>query len=251
MDITTLPSFCKKGTDVCECDIKCYPLVLLEGFDGKGGFIGGSNIPKKYLNNMPYNLPIKNDNPRTHEIVMRFLNNITKNIRRGTGLYLYSLPSKENPFGTGTGKTTTATALANYYIRRRIIEHVKREYEITNNPVLFLSGAEFQNTFNAQFSGSYGLKEAAAVKFQNRKDMAMKCELLILDDIATRGGDTFLNHLFEIIDYRVTAELSTIFTSNVAMQDLGGILGDRIASRIDGACVPLPFSGRDHRKREF
>lgn len=251
MEELKLPSFCRKGTPTCECEIKCYPLVLLEGFDGKGGFAGSSNIPRKYQNALPENLPIQGANPKTYEMVIRYLTNVTANVRNGVGLYFYSLPTETNPLGTGTGKTTTACTIANYYMRKRIIEHVKKENEITYNPVLFLSGAEFQNTFNSQFSGSFDLKEEAAIKFQNRKQMAMKVELLIMDDIATRGGDTYLNHLFEIIDYRVTEEKPFILTSNVAMKDLTATLGERITSRIDGGCVPLAFGGKDFRKRVF
>lgn len=241
-----LPPFCKKNEDVCNCKITCYPFLLLTRLQEE------SKIPKKYWDCTPENLPIREENPITYKHVIRYMENITENVmEKGIGLYLYSISDKENILGTGIGKTTTACTISNYYIKKRVVEHIKKTRKIESNPVLFLSVATLQNIYNSQFSGSFETKEAAADTFQNLLNMALKTELLVLDDVALRNADTFLNFLYQIIDTRNTESKTIIVTSNIPIDKTNELLGDRICSRLQESTFPLGFTGRDHRRRSF
>ena len=240
-----LPPFCKEKKEVCDCLITCYPALLLHRFREE------SKIPKKYWECTPLNLPIEKDNPVTYKHVMRYLANVTEHVPKGIGLYLHSISSQVNLLGTGIGKTTVACTIANHYLRKRIIEHVKGIHTIEDNPVLFLSVATFQNIYNSQFSGSFETKEESAVVFQSLFNMALKTELLILDDIALRGAETFLNYLYQLIDVRNTEMRTIIATSNVPIDKTAELLGERICSRLQESTTPLGFTGKDYRRRSF
>ena len=178
---------------------------------------------------------------RTHELV-----------KKGISLYLFSPKSLENQGGTGTGKTTTAATIANEYIKRRTISHLTTEDKLTNNPVLFIDAVSLQNIYNLQFRSVQEEREKAAFKFSLFKEQAEKVELLILDDIAVRhASDAYLNELLDIINSRINNNLSTIYTSNCSLSELSGILGERIASRIEGSSSIFPLAGKDKRKKEW
>lgn len=163
---------------------------------------------------------------------------------------MYSIPNAENRFGTGTGKTTSAIAVANEYLLARTLEHSKGGEPIVNNPVLYYKASEFQNLYNAQFKGTPDMKDAATRKYERVKKLMMSVELLVFDDIGIRQKitDNFENELTEIIDGRDSDTLATIYTSNLPIDKLADTLGDRIASRIDGMTVSVAFKGKDHRK---
>ena len=245
MDKYYMPSFCKKGKDVCNCSITCYPFLLFKHFKEE------SKIPSVYWESSPLNLPFKDENPTTYKHVMRYAEKIECHVHDGLGLYLYSIPTPDNLLGCGIGKTTTACALANHYLKKRIIQHIKEEKKIIDNPVLFLSVPKFQNQYNLQFSGNQETKEEAAQVFQNLLKTAMKTELLILDDIAVRGAETFLNFIYQIVDERGNENKTIFLTSNVSIEKTEEFLGDRICSRLQKIASPLGFKGKDHRKGLF
>jgi DNA replication protein DnaC len=74
-------------------------------------------------------------------------------------------------------------------------------------------------------------------------------ELLVIDDIAVRGGtEAFLNEMYELVDTRANNGGTTIYTSNLPINEIGAVLGERIASRIEGMAVPMELRGEDNRK---
>ena len=246
MNEFNLPPFCKKNEEICNCKITCYPFLLMKKLQEE------SKIPKKYWDCTPENLPIEKENPITYKHILRYMENITENVmEKGIGLYLYSISDKENILGTGIGKTSTACTIANYYIKKRVVEHIKKTRKLETNPVLFLSVATLQNIYNSQFGGSIETKEEAADTFQNLLQMAIKTEMLVLDDVALRSADTFLNFLYQIIDTRNTESRTIIVTSNIPVDKTNEILGDRICSRLQECTFPFGFTGRDHRRRFF
>ncbi|WP_214796540.1 MULTISPECIES: ATP-binding protein [unclassified Exiguobacterium] len=247
--INVLEPYCKRCGERGGCDYTCYPYVIMHGMNGDGGIWKSTQVPKRYQKSFLKNLPIAEQNPASYKFVSRYIERVTELVRRGIGLYLYSIPNKENRKGTGTGKTTVATAIINEYVIQRVIEHSKGEYPIVENPALFVKASEFQNTFNEQFRGTDESKQKAASKFLKYKKLMLSVELLVIDDIALRGTtEAYQDLLYEIIDKRYNEELTTIFTSNTPLEQLGEVMNYQIASRIEGMTEEVLLKGLDNRK---
>jgi DNA replication protein DnaC len=239
---------CKKaGTEVC--NITCYPYVLAHGVGEKGGFFGTSGIPPKYKNSFFKNLPFKDENPQAYAVAKAYISDVIGFVERGVGLFLYSVPNKENPLGTGTGKTTMATAIGNEYLKARIIEHASGKRLIEVQPTLFVRVAEFQNLYNKQFRGTVEEQEEISSKFSSLVERMKEAELLILDDISLRSStEALTNVIYEIIDDRYISGKPIIFTSNYPVQKIGEILSPQVQSRIEGMTEQIAFVGKDFRK---
>jgi DNA replication protein DnaC len=245
-----LQPYCKKCKgDPNACDFTCFPRTLMHGQNGDGGVWRATQVPKRYQNSFLRTLPIQEQNPQAHAFIKRYIDNLTHLVEQGVGLYMYSSPNKENRKGTGTGKTSVATAIVNEFVIKRVIEHTKGIKPIHEIPALFIKASELQNTFNAQFRGTDEMKEQASIKFNKFKKLMLSVELLVIDDIALRGTtEAYQDVFYEIIDKRYNEELTTLFTSNTPLDDLGEVLNYQIASRIEGMTEGILFKGKDNRK---
>lgn len=240
------------------CDYDCFACTFMHGLTegGSGGLWGTTGVPKRYKGSRKDNLPIQDANPDTYEDVTRFMENTLFNVQeKNIGLYLFSKGDKDNPFGTGTGKTTTATAILNEYVIARAKEYLTGRQDMERNPAVFVKATELQNAFNSMFRGTKQQQEQASIKYYRLKEKIKKYELVVLDDIATRGSrisEAWEDELYEIIDYRSSTRLgATFFTANVPIEHLSKIIGERITSRIKGMAVPLHFGGVDKRTPSF
>ena len=230
------------------CNKLCYAYAFMHGLDGNNGLWKTRHVPKQYEDCRIDNLPLINP-PRVYDGVIKYANNILEYVDKGIGLFLFAMPTESNKLGTGTGKTTSACTLINEFMIARTKEHLKGGKSITNNPTYFIRISEFQNVYNAQFRGSKDVQIEASERYYNLKKILISAELVVFDDIALRTAtETFINELYEVIDTRVTEIKASIFTSNMPLNKLSEIYGDRIVSRIEGTCVLLPFIDEDHRK---
>lgn len=247
-----LAKYCSQAGNSKFCNQLCFPHTRMHGENGDGGLLAVANIPTKYRNSTVERLPFEKENPKAFAIVQRYANNVVDKVDEGIGLYLFGVPTKENPKGCGNGKTTAATAIAIEYLRQRVILETKKQRPIDGIPAFFMKMAKFQNIYNSQFRGSKDTSETNGDKYANLKRKMMVCDLLILDDIGLRGTTEALrNEIYEIIDERDTNERTTIFTSNVPLDDIAEILGEQIASRIEGMTIAIPFVGKDNRKKSL
>src|SRR5699024_11364035 len=96
-------------------------------------------ISTKYKGSRISNLPFAEDNAKAHTALVRYAENILTNVQeKNMGLFLYSVPNSENELGTGTGKTTGATALVNEYVIERGKSSLKEEQDMKENPAWFV-----------------------------------------------------------------------------------------------------------------
>ena len=240
---------CKKAGSE-QCNKLCFPFVFLHGTQGNTGMWMTRNVPRKYDNCWMHNLPIKESNPKAYSVIEKYCGNVVDFVmNKGVGLFLYSIPNPENKFGTGTGKTTSAVTIQNHFTLEASREHLKGNLTLEHNASLFVKASELQNKYNEQFRGTPEMQKDSSEKFYKLKHKMKTVPLLIVDDIAIREiTQAFENELYEVIDTRATNELATIYTSNLAITELGAMIGDRIASRIDGMTVKVAFQGKDFRK---
>ena len=81
-------------------------------------------------------------------------------------------------------------------------------------------------------------------------DRVCSVDLLMLDDVAAGGDDNKYSssRLEKVITRRYDAQLPTILTANLRIQNLHDLLGDRAASRIHGRVIELVFDGQKFRE---
>ena len=238
------------------CDYKCFACTFFHGLPdgGRGGLWATTGVPKKYIGVRVSTLPFAEENEKAHLTITRYAENILRNVQeKNIGLFLYSVPTPTNELGTGTGKTTGATAIVNEYVIQRGKSFLKGDQDMKENPALFVRTSELQGHFNAQFRGNKALQDESSRKYYQLKREIQRRELVVFDDIATRGtriSEAWEEELYQMIDYRASMMDSgaTIFTTNVNSTQIPELLGHRIASRIEGMALPVGFTGSDKRR---
>ncbi|MGI5824839.1 MAG: ATP-binding protein [Bacillota bacterium] len=120
----------------------------------------------------------------------------------------------------GSGKTHLAAAIANQLISN-------------NKQILFLVVPDFLDEIRMSY-GNYG--EFNELNLMNK---AKNTEVLILDDLGAHNFSEWTkNKLFSLINHRINSELPMIITTNLDLNELKDILGERIISRIVAGCKP-------------
>ena len=174
--------------------------------------------------------PIKLTPQPVDRSAFRVLGDLRKNIDEfvsaGENLYICSATP-------GNGKTSWAIKMLQTYF------HYTSEGNVFNLkgmfvsvPDLLLKLKDFDNPLSKEF-----------------KDNLRNVDLLILDDIAVTGLSQFdYLQLFTIIDSRMLAEKSIIFTSNnITLEDLENSVGSRLASRVWRNSTIIELKGDDRR----
>ena len=79
-----------------------------------------------------------------------------------------------------------------------------------------------------------------------RLERIRRCEFLALDDVgAWRITPWAGEHMYGLVDYRWSHRLPLVVASNV--QDIDGLLGQRIGSRLSDGLVTVALNGPDRR----
>ena len=213
-----------KNTDcwyasVCQEDCSnciVYPQMKWQ-FDNSG-------LPKsKY---MPIRLVPESIDRGAFRQLANIRQNIDEFVEQGKNLYICSKYF-------GNGKTSWAIKMLQtyfHYVAEGNLFNVKGMFVSTSDLLLKLK--DFDNPLKTEY-----------------KENLKSCDLLILDDIAVAGVSQYdYLQLFALLDSRMLAEKSTIFTSNVnTKEDLIKVVGDRIASRVWNNSTIIELRGGDRR----
>lgn len=203
----------------CEDDCsKCvvYPQMKWQ-FDNSG-------LPKsKY---MPIKLKPQSNDRRAFEKLADIRENIEDFVEQGKNLYICG----EIP---GNGKTSWAIKMLQtyfHYVAEGNMFEVKGMF--VSVPDLLLRLKDFSNPVSNEY-----------------KENLRNTDLLILDDIAVTGLSQYdYLQLFTLIDSRMLAGKSIIFTSNVTdIKKLEEVIGERLASRVFGNSIIVEIKGGDMR----
>lgn len=213
-------TYCKKNKQ--ECSEICGGYRVLKALYTL------SRMPINYQYNISL-IPEREDLPKFEEL-RDFMENILKNVEAGKGLYIWGK-------NTGCGKTSWACKIMSYYFRK----------------IAFRSGLEneglhiFLPTFLEELRLSYDNSDP---EFEEELGMIKKCKLLIIDDIgAEKPSDWVRERLLSIINTRVSNGLSTIYTSNLSLNELEAKMGNRVVSRIKGSTKEIHLTGADRRDK--
>lgn len=152
--------------------------------------------------------------------------NIVDFVQSGKNLYLCSK-------WTGNGKTSWAIKMLHtyfHYTAQGNYENLKGMFVSTSGLLLKLK--DFNNPVSKAF-----------------RENLETVDLVIWDDIAVNGISPYdYTQLFNIIDSRILAEKSNIFTSNVVeVEELNKIFGARLTSRIMYSSEIIELKGKDMR----
>ncbi len=154
--------------------------------------------------------------------------NVVRFVQEGTNLYLHS-------YNCGNGKTSWAIRFITSYFNKI---WMKSNLECQ---ALFISVPRYLLALKENISG---YSEYATFINQN----ILKADLVVWDDIAAKVGTEFeLNHLLNLINARMDAGKSNIFTSNLGKRELTNALGERLGSRICNKSIDIELQGADKR----
>ena len=86
---------------------------------------------------------------------------------------------------------------------------------------------------------------------QEDANRALRCDLLIIDDLGTELTTSFtISALYEIINTRLITNKKTIVSSNLTIAELQTRYSEQIMSRLEGEYQVLTFRGEDIRKKK-
>jgi len=147
-------------------------------------------------------------------------NAIKEQMNKRKGIYLFG--------DAGSGKTHTMFALFNR-------ADASQDYGVWR----FWSVPDFLSDIKSSFDDK---TDGDPMK------LAKEAHVLILDDIgAEKATEWSTGILFELIDYRYRENKITLYSSNIDLDKMSEVLGDRITSRIRGSTRAIRLFGKDRR----
>ena len=205
--------------DICEDDCSsCLTYKQMKWqFDNSG-------LPKsKYK---PIKLAPQQIDRSTFKHLAEIRKDIVSFVDNGNNLYICG----HNP---GNGKTSWAIKMLQtyfHYTAEGSVFHLRGMF--VSVPTLLLKFKDFDNPLSIEF-----------------KDNLQKVDLLILDDVAVTGLTQYdYLQLFSLVDQRMLAGKSIVFTSNnISLRDLEESVGARLASRIWRNSEVVEIKGGDMR----
>lgn len=200
--------------------------------------LDNSEVPEDYQGVYVDSSVARKGNESIYKQIESYIQTFTKDDVRIKNIYLYS----NSP---GTGKTTTASAILNEFIRRRFLYLASKKRLVPETIGLFLDVNEWQTSYNL---ASMSNDDETMAKIASDVRRYSEVEMLVIDDVGVRSAtESFRSLVHSIINARLTNNKPTIFTSNVRLSNLGAVFDSRLQDRIGDHCVQLNFSGESNR----
>ena len=128
----------------------------------------------------------------------------------------------------GLGKTFLTHCIAGELIRN-------------SYSVIYFTASEF-----FELCAKHTFRQEARAEFM--EDQFTACDLLIIDDLGTELPNSFTtSQLFIYINERILQKKSTLISTNLSLNDLNTLYGERIFSRIGGSYDVIRLVGDDIR----
>ena len=189
-----------------------------------------SGLPKKYFE--PQHLVKREVDAECWDWLEDVRNNIVEEVQRGLSIVITSTT-------VGTGKTSWAVRLLQRYLAETALDGRMVEKG------MFVVSAQLLTEF-----GDYNYFQTMK-EFLERFEKLKTCDLLVIDEI---GGGSLTKasypYLYDLVNYRVDNNLSTIYTTNYTDEEVINLLGQRLYSRIYDTSVVLEFEASNVRGLE-
>lgn len=233
-----------KRKDGCaECNPRCQHRIALVGLNGDGGRVAAANLPKEYRHITLANSPARTEQAKVYTALERYADLFTGGTEKSA--YLWS----ESP---GTGKTTSAAALAIEWITRQYIGALRKGEQPAQLLAYFLDVNAFQRLYTGFTRG--GIPKEVAEKnsaiYYQQMAAAERAPFAVFDDIGVRSDtEGFRGDLHAVINYRVTNGLPSVYTSNLPIKEMATVFDARLYDRIRDNCGEIHFEGASKRGR--
>jgi DNA replication protein DnaC len=226
------------------CNRQCPHYIAMHGFSGTGGRVANAGTPADYRLLTLANSPARESQARVYaaldKYVATFQRQFDEDSPRIKSLYFWS----ESP---GTGKTTSAVALANEWLIAHYLGSLKRDRQPLQTPAYFLDVNAFQTDYNLATMTS---DESAMTAIKATIQRAQHTPFAVLDDIGVRSAsEAFRAYIHAIINYRTANGLPTVFTSNLPIEEMAQVFDARLYDRMRDMCAVLHFEGTSKRGR--
>ena len=189
-----------------------------------------SGLPKKYFE--PQHLVKREVDAECWDWLEDVRNNIVEEVQRGLNIVITSTI-------VGNGKTSWAVRLLQRYLAETALDGRMVEKG------MFVVSAQLLTEF-----GDYNYFQTMK-EFLERFEKLKTCDLLVIDEI---GGGSLTKasypYLYDLVNYRVDNNLSTIYTTNYTDEEIIDLLGQRLYSRIYDTSVVLEFEASNVRGLE-
>lgn len=145
----------------------------------------------------------------------------------------------------GTGKTTTAAALLNEWLRASLMGAIKRGKQAPQQPAMFLDINEWQSDYNLATMTN---DDAGMAQVQATLKRAQAVDFLVIDDIGIRDATpAFKAYVHAIINARCAGAKPTVYTSNLPLEQMERVFDSRLFDRMRDMCTVYKFEGTSHR----
>lgn len=184
-------------------------------------------IPKKYVASTLDNYDEENGSQDVIIYARHWLSNLEDNLNNGTGLYMFG--------GTGSGKTHVATSI----LKRAVATHEVCGYFITTEQYL-------ETSYSALDDDRYDDESPDADTIHYIDNVY---DILVLDGLGTerRQSEFAKKSLTSMLSKRYENQLPTIITTDIPLNKLSSIYGNRLSSIVTDCCLFIPFLGEDYR----
>jgi len=231
------------------CVNTCGSFIAMHGLTGAGGRAGAAGLPAEYRLITLENTPVRESQPKIYALlddyVATFERQFDEGEERMKSLYLHSTEP-------GTGKTTTASALLNAWLVAHYIGSLKRGKQPLQQPSYFLDVNAWQELYTGFTRPNIpqDIAEQNSRPYYRQLELAKRTPFVVLDDIGVRGAtDGFRGDLHTIINYRCANGLPTVYTSNLALEEMARVFDARLYDRMRDQCGVLAFGGQSKRGR--
>ena len=105
-----------------------------------------------------------------------------------------------------------------------------------------------------EITGVEQKKFGSSAGFDSTGDVSQyyNCDLLIIDDVGTEMANQFtVSCLYNVINTRLNRKKPTVISTNLTREEFRKRYWDRIASRVFGEFLVLPFLGKDIREQKL
>ena len=186
-----------------------------------------SGLPKKYYE--PQDLVPRAVDSEAWNFLQDYRENIVERVESGENIVISSDT-------VGNGKTSWAIRLLQRHLAETALDG-----RLVDKGVFCVSASMLE------IFGDFGYFETS-VEFFDYLNRLKNCDLLVIDELGSgRITQVSYNHFYDLVNYRVDNELTTIYTTNFSDAQIKDILGERMYSRIFDTATVIEFGASNVR----